>query len=273
MISSKSLKYTVRILLGILLGVYLGIIVLLNIPYVQDKLSYIVTKELRKVLNTEVSVGKIDMGLLNRIIVEDVLLEDRRGREMLKVARLSAKFEILPLLKGKITITSVQLFGFSANMERETPQSPPNYQFVLDAFASKDTVKTQTNLDLRINSLLIRRGRITYDVLSEPETPGRFNTGHLAVKNFAATVSLKALRNDSLNASIRRLSFEEQCGFALQKFSMKVTANNKRMNIKDFSLELSNSALSIDSLSMRYDSLPDLPKLTDNVQYLSLIHI
>ena len=165
MISSKSLKYTVRILLGILLGVYLGIIVLLNIPYVQDKLSYIVTKELRKVLNTEVSVGKIDMGLLNRIIVEDVLLEDRRGREMLKVARLSAKFEILPLLKGKITITSVQLFGFSANMERETPQSPPHYQFVLDAFASKDTVKTQTNLNLRINSLLIRRGRIKYDVL------------------------------------------------------------------------------------------------------------
>ena len=132
MISSKSLKYTVRILLGILLGVYLGIIVLLNIPYVQDKLSYIVTKELRKVLNTEVSVGKIDMGLLNRIIVEDVLLEDRRGREMLKVARLSAKFEILPLLKGKITITSVQLFGFSANMERETPQSPPNYQLFID---------------------------------------------------------------------------------------------------------------------------------------------
>lgn len=137
MISSKSLKYTVRILLGILLGVYLGIIVLLNIPYVQDKLSYIVTKELRKVLNTEVSVGKIDMGLLNRIIVEDVLLEDRRGREMLKVARLSAKFEILPLLKGKITITSVQLFGFSVNMERETPQSPPNYQFVLDALLPK----------------------------------------------------------------------------------------------------------------------------------------
>ena len=111
MISSKSLKYTVRILLGILFGVYLGIIVLLNIPYVQGKLSFIVGRELRKVLNTEVSVGRIDMGLLNRIIVEDVLLEDRQGTEMLKVARLSAKFEILPLLKGKITITSVQLFG------------------------------------------------------------------------------------------------------------------------------------------------------------------
>ena len=68
MISSKSLKYTVRILLGTLIGVYLGIIVLLNIPYVQGKLSVFVTKELKNILNTEVSIGRIDMGLLNRII-------------------------------------------------------------------------------------------------------------------------------------------------------------------------------------------------------------
>ena len=162
MISSKSLKYTVRILLGTLIGVYLGIIVLLNIPYVQGKLSVFVTKELKNILNTEVSVGRIDMGLLNRIIVEDVLLHDRKNQEMLKVARLSAKFDLLPLLNGKVTISSVQLFGFTVNLNRETPESAPNFQFVLDAFASKDTVKTKSNSDLRINSVLIRRGRVTY---------------------------------------------------------------------------------------------------------------
>lgn len=157
MISSKSLKYTVRILLGTLIGVYLGIIVLLNIPYVQGKLSVFVTKELKNILNTEVSIGRIDMGLLNRIIVEDVLLHDRKNQEMLKVARLSAKFDLLPLLNGKVTISSVQLFGFTVNLNRETPESAPNFLFVLDAFASKDTVKTKSNLDLRINSVLIRR--------------------------------------------------------------------------------------------------------------------
>lgn len=118
MISSKSLKYTVRILLGTLIGVYLGIIVLLNIPYVQGKLSVFVTKELKNILNTEVSIGRIDMGLLNRIIVEDVLLHDRKNQEMLKVARLSAKFDLLPLLNGKVTISSVQLFGFTVNLNR-----------------------------------------------------------------------------------------------------------------------------------------------------------
>lgn len=141
---------------------------------------------------------------------------------MLKVARLSAKFDLLPLLNGKVTISSVQLFGFTVNLNRETPESAPNFQFVLDAFASKDTVKTKSNLDLRINSVLIRRGRVTYDILSEPETPGKFNAHHLSVKNLAATLSLKALRSDSLNAAIRRVSFDEQCGFSLQKFAIKL---------------------------------------------------
>lgn len=267
MISSKSFKYTVRILLGTLLGVYLGIIVLLNIPYVQRKLSVFVAKELKTVLNTEVSVGRIDMGLLNRIIVEDVLLHDRRNEEMLKVARLSAKFEFLPLLKGKITVSSVQLFGFTVNLNRETPQSVPNFQFVLDAFASKDTVKTESNLDLRINSVLIRRGRIAYDVLSAPETPGKFNASHLSIKNLAATFSLKALRSDSLNAAIRRISFDEQCGFSLQKFSMKVTANDKQLNINNFGVELENTTLKIDSLTLKYDSLHALHQMAENVTY------
>ena len=267
MISSKSFKYTVRILLGTLLGVYLGIIVLLNIPYVQGKLSVFVAKELKTILNTEVSVGRIDMGLLNRIIVEDVQLHDRRNEELLKVARLSARFEFLPLLKGKVTISSVQLFGFTVNMNRETPESVPNFQFVLDAFASKDTVKTESNLDLRINSVLIRRGRIAYDVLSEPETPGKFNANHLSIRNLAATLSLKALRSDSLNAAIRRISFDEQSGFSLQKMSVKVTANNHRLDIKDFGVELANTTLKVDSLTLKYDSLPELPKMAENVTY------
>ncbi|WP_455669480.1 translocation/assembly module TamB domain-containing protein [Phocaeicola sp.] len=267
MISSKSFKYTVRILLGTLLGVYLGIIVLLNIPYVQGKLSVFVAKELKTVLNTEVSVGRIDMGLLNRIIVEDVQLHDRRNEELLKVARLSARFEFLPLLKGKVTISSVQLFGFTVNMNRETPESVPNFQFVLDAFASKDTVKTESNLDLRINSVLIRRGRIAYDVLSEPETPGKFNANHLSIRNLAATLSLKALRSDSLNAAIRRISFDEQSGFSLQKMSVKVTANNHRLDIKDFGVELAHTTLKVDSLTLKYDSLPELPKMAENVTY------
>ncbi|MBR5613137.1 MAG: translocation/assembly module TamB, partial [Bacteroidaceae bacterium] len=255
---SRRFKYFFRIFIWGFLAIHIGILVFLNLPFVQEKLSSILSKELSKLLQTEVTVGHVDVGLLNRIIVEDILLEDRQGEEMLKVARLSARYEILPLLNGRFSINSVQLFGFAFHLNRENPEAVPNYQFVLDALAPKDTLKKETNLDLRINSLLVRRGKIKYDVLSEPETPGRFNASHIDVENFAATISLKALKKDSLNAAIKRLSFTEQSGFALKKFRFKVEANNKSLKINDFLFEFPSSSLSIDSMVVRYDSLKSI---------------
>ena len=162
-------------------------------------MSAFVADELSEVLKTKVVIGRINMGLLNRIIIDDVLLDDQSGQEMLKVTRLSAKFDIVPFFKGKISISSVQLFGFNINLRKETPDTPPNFKFVLDAFASKDTVKKESSLDLRINSILIRRGRMSYHVLSEEETPGKFNAKHIQLQNIIANISLKALSKDSVN--------------------------------------------------------------------------
>ena len=240
---------------------------MLNLPFVQDKLASVTSNELGKLLQTEVNVGHIDLGLLNRIIIEDVYLADRQGVEMLKVGRLAARFELMPLFEGRIVINSVQLLGLSARLTKDSPDAIPNFQFVIDALASKDTLKKETNLDLRINSVLIRRGKIAFDVLSEPETPGKFNPSHIGLNEFTATVSLKALKNDSLNAVVRRLSFEEQSGFSLKKLSLRALANNKKLNISDFNINLSNTALTLDSLSIRYDSLSALPRMMDDVVY------
>lgn len=264
---SRRFKYFFRIFIWSWLGLYLGILILLNIPYVQGKLSHIVSKELSALLKTEVSVGHVDVGMLNRIIVEDVHIDDQRGEEMLKVSRLSARFEIMPLFEGRILINNVQLFGFSARLNRFTPEDTPNYQFFLDAFASKDTIKKETNIDLRINSILVRRGKIKYDVFSVPETPDRFNSSHIDIEDLAATVSLKALRQDTLNVTVRRFEFKEHSGFSLDKFSMKAEGNDKMLNINDLIFEFPSSTLRMDSLNVRYDSLKNLPLLSDDVVY------
>ena len=267
MVLSRRLKYIVRILVWSIIGFHIGLAVLLNIPSVQGKLASLATSELRKILNTEVSVGHIELSLLNRIHIEDVRLEDRQGEQMLDVKRLSARFEWKPLLDGKIVINSVQLIDFDIRLKKETPEAEPNFQFVLDAFASKDTLKESPKIDLRINSVLINRGRLTYDVLSAPETPGKFNASHIGVRNLSASVSLKAFRNDTLNAIVRRMHLEEQSGFQLKKLGMKILADNKKLNLNDFIIELPTSTLMIDSLEVQYDSLQNLPRMTDDVIY------
>lgn len=247
---------------------YIGLALVLNIPYVQYQLTAFVSHELESLLDTRLSIGRIDIGLLNRIVINDLTLDDRSGKEMFKATRLSAKFDLIPLFKGKVSINNIQLFGFNVNLEKETPEAAPNFQFLIDAFASKDTVQKQKHLDLRINSLLIRRGKLSYHVLSEPETPGRFNAQHVNLRDFIANISLKALRNDSINAAVKRLSFKEQSSaFRLDKLGLKVIGNDKGIQIAGLSLELPRSALRLDTIRMDYDSLAALKDFTHLVRF------
>ena len=231
-------------------------------------MSVFVAEELSDLLNTRVTIGRINIGLLNRIIIDDVLLDDQDEQEMLKVTRLSAKFDIMPFFKGKISISSVQLFGFNINLQKKTPDSPPNFKFVLDAFAPNDTVKKDNSLDLRINSILIRRGRMAYHVLSEEETPGKFNAKHVQLQNIIANISLKALSKDSINLGIKRLSLDEKVsGFSLKKMSLKLVANSRQTSIDNFAIELPETSLKLDTIHLIYDSLKAFDRFTEQVRF------
>lgn len=229
---------------------------MLNLPYVQQQISVLLSEQLSQVLGSRLHIGRVNLGLLNRIIIDDLQLDDLSGKEMLKATRLSAKFDIIPLFNGQISISNIQLFGFNIALEKKTPESTPNFQFVMDALASKDTTQTEKKLHLRINSLLIRRGEISYNVLSEKHTPGKFNPQHIRLNNIIATISLKALQNDSINASIKRLSIEEQnSGFQLKKLSLRLVGNEQGMLVDNFSIDLPHTSIQTDTIRLQYDSL------------------
>ena len=106
-------------------------------------------------LGTKVSIGRVDLGLFNRVIIDDVKILDQQQKEMLRVSRLSARLELFPLFDGKISISSAQLFGAHFLLYKQDAESKPNFQFALDSLASKDTT-SHTPLDLRINSLIFQ---------------------------------------------------------------------------------------------------------------------
>lgn len=228
MSKATRIKQAIRITVISTLVFYFGLIALLNLPAVQHRISTYAARELTRLTQAEVSIGNVDLGLLNRVVIQNVQIKDRQKKDMLGISRFSVKIDIPSLLRGKIRISSVQLFGLDARLNRAHPKAPLNCQFLIDTFASKDTTKSEKSIDLRINSVLIRRGQIHYDVLSESNTPRRFNPHHIGISELSATISLKALQTDSLNAQIRRMSFNEQSGFQLKKFALKATATPQR---------------------------------------------
>ncbi len=236
----------------------------MSIPHVQRQLSEIATAELSDRLGVPVKIGRIDAEWLNRLVLEDVYLEDQAGKILLEANHISAGFELLPLFNGKLVFTTARLFGCSVHLSKKTPADPLNLQFVLDAFASRDTVKKNPDIDLRFNSVLIRKGNFSFNVESEPRTPGKFNPKHIQVENLSAKISLKAFNKDSVNAHIKKMSFTEASGFSLEKLSLNVIGNRDSASIRQFEVRLPQTTLRIDRAEIhtdQVDSLSDL--LTD----------
>ena len=247
----RLLKYIINIVVWSLLTLYVLVMLFTHIPACQTYLGEKTAQAIGEKLGTKVSVGRVDLGFLNRVIIDDVLIYDQQKQMMLSVARLSARVDVLPLTQGRISVSSAQLFGAHARIYKKDSLSVPNFQFVLDSLASKDTT-SHTPLDLRINSLIVRHSSVKYDQMDAPYTMGKFNAKHMNFSKISAYVNLKALTDDSLNINIRRLTLMEQSGLDIKRLSLKLLAGRTGANLRDLRLEMPSSQLQIDSIDAAY---------------------
>ncbi|EFA43433.1 hypothetical protein HMPREF0645_2111, partial [Hallella bergensis DSM 17361] len=230
----KTIKHSINVLIWAIVSLCLIALLLVNLPVVQSHLGSQIADVLSQKLNTRVDMGRASLGLFNRIIIDDVNIQDMKGHDMLQATRISVKADLISLLQGRISITSAQLFGMKANFYKETAQSKPNFQFALDSLASKDTLNHQP-LDLELKSLIIRRGNICWNQLDKPRKQS-FDTHHLNVKNLSSHIILNALRDDSINLKLKRISFTEASGLNIKSLAFKLVANRHRALLSGLNL-------------------------------------
>ena len=197
-------------------------------------------------------IGSVDFELFNKIVLRDLYLEDQSGATLFSAKRLAAGFEFLPLLKKKLIFSSAQLFTFDIHLNKETDEMPLNLQFILDAFAKKDTTQKTSTIDLNIHTLSIRRGHFMYHVKSAEETPGKFNPKHLDIKDLSAKLRLNVLTNDSLHVEIHKLSLKEQSGLEIKRLLFTMEGSPQQARINDFQLWLPQSHLQIQDIFARF---------------------
>ncbi len=240
---------------GILLFLWVFYIVpvsLLKIPYIQEKVAGVATGELEKRLGTEVRISRIDFEVFNKLILKDIYLEDQSGDTLLHANRLAVGFDLLPMFKGKLLFSSAQLFSFKFNLTKESAQSPLNLQFVIDAFASKDTVQKNNKIDLQIQNLNLRRGSFSYHVKDEPEMTGKFDSKHIEMKDISAKIHINQLNDTLLDAKIDRLAFFEKSGLNVSRLVFDLRATDSIAKINRLELQLTNTLLQLENITADY---------------------
>lgn len=235
----------------------IGVTMLLNSPKVQQRVAVALAAELENRIGTRVELGNVHWLFPNDIVIDSLAIDDQEGNRMLAVDRIAAKVEWMPLIKQRqISVRNIRLFAPDINVYRETAEGDMNYQFLIDAFATKQhkEKKTASRLNLRVNSLLIRRAHIRYDVHSAQETPGQFNPQHIDVNDLSTVLSLKTLTADSISVMVRSMQFAEQSGLQLDDLYLRLVGNHQGATLVNFRLDMPHSALRLDTVWMSYSA-------------------
>lgn len=245
-------KRIINITIWTFIGLYTIITVLLHIPFVQTFVGSCVSDALCQKFGTKVRVGRVDLGFLNRLIIDDSQMQDQQGKQMLRVSRISVKINPLALANGQIEITSAQFFGMHAYLYKKTAEAKPNFQFVVDSLASKDTTKQKTPLNLQINSLIIRNGSVKWRVLSSNYDSRRFSTDNIDAQNISTHIILNRITDDSLNVRVKRLSLDEHSGLQLKELSLHAVYGSEGAIIEHFRLELPRTLILANSINATF---------------------
>ena len=247
----KRFKHIISCIIWTIFALYVILIVLLHLPPVQTFLGSTVATALAQKFGTEVSVGKINLGFFNRIIIDDVRMLDQKGDSMIYASRLSAKVDLLPLKDGKISVSSAQLFGLRANIYKQNAKSDMNIQFMLDSLASKDTTQHKP-LDLRIGSVIIRHSSIAYNQRDIASAAGVFSPKHIGIRNLSAHIALHHLTDNDIHLSVKKIAFTDKSGLQVKNLRFKVNADKHQARLSDFQLELPKSNLELEDLIATY---------------------
>ena len=262
----KRFKHIISCIIWTIFALYVILIVLLHLPPVQTFLGSTVATALAQKFGTEVSVGRINLGFFNRIIIDDVRMLDQKGDSMIYASRLSAKVDLLPLKDGKISVSSAQLFGLRANIYRQNAKSDMNIQFMLDSLASKDTTQHKP-LDLRIGSVIIRHGSIAYNQRDIASAAGVFSPQHIGISNLSAHIALHHLTDNDIHLSIKKIAFTDKSGLQVKNLRFKVYADKHQARLSDFQLELPKSHLLLEDLIATYRTNEKGTLISETLQF------
>ncbi len=273
--TKKYLRKALKILawiIGSIIGLFLLIVLLLQIPYIQNIVKNEAVAYLEGKIGTEVKIGKIEIGLPKKVILEDVYFAGQKGDTLLAGEKLAVDISLFKLLSNEVEINSVDLKGIVANVQRNK-DSVFNFEYIIKAFDSgkpKDT--TSAPMKFSINRVNLDRVRVTYN---DDITKNYLSAG---IKNF--NTRIKKFDLDKLEFEVPKVKLEglklrlkqgmvDEIAQSTQELA-EDASKKPDLKLKLGKIELADIDVGYDNEGSRLDTGLKLNKLLVNVNEIDL---
>jgi hypothetical protein len=251
----KGFRISAKVILSFF-GLILLLFLLLYLPPVQQKIKDVILQELMKKTNGIMQIGNLKFTPFNHIRLEDIFVSDLQGDTLFFAENMDAKFNLFGLFKKQLLIHSVEADDFNIRIAKDSINSPYNFEFLIDTFASDSTSSNGSAMQIEIDEVILKNGNLSYDIFSKPLSNNMlFDANHVKISHFNSIIHLQSLDLEKLKINVANLSFTEQCGFSLDNLHFNLKSEEKIISLYDFSTKLTDSELSIEEAILDYTGL------------------
>jgi translocation and assembly module TamB len=219
---------------------------------------------LRKKLQTEVSIGKLNYRLPDWIELRNVVLKDKNNKTLLSGKEMRVDIDMLKLISSDVEIDKIFLSGININIYRDHLDSNFSYQFLIDAFTSKktDTVSSKEPMQISLSRLDLDTINLRYNDAKEGRyysaTIGNFRAGMDSIDITQLNFKLKDwhLRNTTVTIVDSSVTVEE--------------SDEPEDTAKSSPLVLRGSSLALKNVAFTYKKVNDKFAIDSRVDSLRL---
>jgi len=258
-LSDKNIKKTFKIGLSILgtLGVLIfSSWLILQSPVVQTYLTHILAEHLSEKYNTTVTVKGVSIAFFNKIVLQDVLIEDQKHDSLLFVQELVANVDSFSIKRFYVGINQLKLNKTVIHIDTDS-LGTPNYEFLVKLLKTKDTLKIDSvNFDLTMKRFEFNDAKVRYSYY-DPGYPGRKHRIYL--NDICLGISDMVTHNGTIAFQINRLQMNNGKDFELQDFSAHLIATPDSVYINKLHIQTPNSVIS--EANIRIDKSKTGPEL------------
>lgn len=266
----KILRIGLKTILWIAVSVIvllLLITVLIRIPAVQTFVVHKATSFVSAKTKTRIEVGYLGINFPNSVVLEGVFAEDLSHDTLVNIRRLEVNVDMLALFNSTLYVRNLELDGATIKLRKTLPDSTFNFQFLIDAFASKDSVPKEPQdtsgggFKIRADELKLTNTSFLFDDSVEGSS---FST-----RAGLLHVTLDEIDLDSMMFAVDEITVENtHAWFIVSKSSVQTEATDTAVSALP---RLSINSIKLNQSSFRFQNKPDTADFSFSMAELEVV--
>jgi len=249
---SKTIKKIYKILVILfLVSLFLpttGFFLLKN-QDVQNYLVDVLSEKISNRLNTQIKVKSAYYTLFNKVVLEDVYIQDQKGDSLIYSKRITGNLNYLSLKNRELFFEELALDDARIKLYNDTSQNI-NIHFLVQALKRKDTTKPR--MHIRSQNIRISNSTLTYHTNHKPDATPVVDPNHLWINNL--DLLIEGLNADSgrVKMNIKKLSFDELSGLTVKNLTTGLKLNQQFIDLRNFSVLTPYTSFKTDSIRITH---------------------